>query len=485
MKIEMMEYLANKIIKDGFYEEHCVDRLKKIIIILDTYPSEDRKKIMDILEECDFDSSICDIVINSKKSKTVDETIKLIMSLKDFIDIKKDGIVTNAYVLRKEKSMKTLKDFIDYYDYYIGSIECKTASNSNVLKTKTTDEIIKLMMALKELPELRIPRTYSFPAAGTLNGSATRYLIPALELVRNLDVLKTRTTDEIIKLMIALEEFLYSTDKLQISHMYNPDDYEYLMGKYTNSVCVLITNPDLLLTRTTDEVIKLVMALKELVGINEEEYTEYAVKIATNLNVLKTKTIDEIIKLIVEFKNIPDYDDKILEKAYEIATNLDVLENRTTDEIIKLMTTVENVSNSSIYNPDISYFNVAYEIATNLDILENRTADEQIKLMMEVYKEPHKINGFVYWDMMREEGAKIATDLTILLTMTIDQQIELLKNYYQTQEEKDEPFKVKHDENMSHIRYKSQLKKYLEDLKQEFGENSDIKSYTMTKIQVK
>lgn len=38
---------------------------------------------------------------------------------------------------------------------------------------------------------------------------------------------------------------------------------------------------------------------------------------------------------------------------------------------------------------------------------------------------------------------------------------------------------------MSHIRYKSQLKKYLEDLKQEFEENSDIKSYTMTKIQAK
>lgn len=222
MKIETMEYLANKI--------ENIELLKKLITKLDYMPKEEARKfireldefsskeatiLVSELEKCDFNLNALKIIIDLevKKTKTFEEKIKLIRALKDC------DYVTRAYYV---------------------------AVNSNVLEKRTVEEQIMLMKAIKDC---------FFD-----------------EVATNRKVLEQRTTEEQIMLIDALKD----------------------CGKYPYALGAIITNNDVLNERNVEDQIKLIKALKDC------DYITGAFKVAFDKNILEERTVEEQIKLMKE-----------------------------------------------------------------------------------------------------------------------------------------------------------------------------------------
>ena len=222
MKIETMEYLANKI--------ENIELLKKLITKLDDMPKEEARKfireldefsskeatiLVSELEKCDFNLNALKIIIDLevKKTKTFEEKIKLIIALKDC------DYVTGAYYV---------------------------ATNRDVLEQKTVEEQIMLMKAIKDC---------FFD-----------------EVATNRKVLEQRTTEEQIMLIDALKD----------------------CGKYPYGLGAIITNNDVLNERNVEDQIKLIKALKDC------DYITGAFKVAFDKNILEERTVEEQIKLMKE-----------------------------------------------------------------------------------------------------------------------------------------------------------------------------------------
>lgn len=127
MKIEMMEYLSNKI--------SDVNILKKVIEVLDKMNFLETKEIINALEKCDYNNDVYKIIVDLDvlKKRTIEEQLKLIeiCTFKDKRD-KAFGTLTNTSLLittfadkrikimnkkqNKEKIEKisTLEDFKSY-----------------------------------------------------------------------------------------------------------------------------------------------------------------------------------------------------------------------------------------------------------------------------------------------------------------------------------------------------------------------------------
>lgn len=127
MKIEMMEYLSNKI--------SDVNIQKKVIEVLDKMNFLETKEIINALEKCDYNNDVYKIIVDLDvlKKRTIEEQLKLIeiCTFKDKRD-KAFGTLTNTSLLittfvakrikimnkkqNKEKIEKisTLEDFKSY-----------------------------------------------------------------------------------------------------------------------------------------------------------------------------------------------------------------------------------------------------------------------------------------------------------------------------------------------------------------------------------
>lgn len=94
MKIEMMEYLSNKI--------SDVNILKKVIEVLDKMNFLETKEIINALEKCDYNNDVYKIIVDLDvlKKRTIEEQLKLIeiCTFKDKRD-KAFGTLTNTSLL--------------------------------------------------------------------------------------------------------------------------------------------------------------------------------------------------------------------------------------------------------------------------------------------------------------------------------------------------------------------------------------------------
>ena len=144
MKIEMMEYLSNKI--------SDVNILKKVIEVLDEMNFLETKEIINALEKCDFNEYAIDLVINENvlKTRTVEEQIRLIEVLKEndynenvyyaIIDL---FLLKNRTVEEQIKLIEVLKNS----DYNKNVYEI--IIDSEILKNRTMEEQIKMIELLK------------------------------------------------------------------------------------------------------------------------------------------------------------------------------------------------------------------------------------------------------------------------------------------------------------------------------------------------
>lgn len=104
MKIEMMEYLSNKI--------SDVNILKKVIEVLDKMNFLETKEIINALEKCDYNNDVYKIIVDLDvlKKRTIEEQLKLIeiCTFKDKRD-KAFGTLTNTSLLITTFADKRIK----------------------------------------------------------------------------------------------------------------------------------------------------------------------------------------------------------------------------------------------------------------------------------------------------------------------------------------------------------------------------------------
>ena len=144
MKIEMMEYLSNKI--------SDVNIQKKVIEVLDGMNFLETKEIVNALEECDFNEYAIDLVINENvlKTRTVEEQIRLIEVLKEndynekvYYIITDPNVLENRTVEEQIKLIEVLKNS----DYNKNAYEI--IIDSEILKNRTMEDQIKMIELLK------------------------------------------------------------------------------------------------------------------------------------------------------------------------------------------------------------------------------------------------------------------------------------------------------------------------------------------------
>ena len=178
MKIEMMEYLSNKI--------SDVNIQKKVIEVLDGMNFLETKEIVNALEECDFNEYAIDLVINENvlKTRTVEEQIRLIEVLKEN-DYNEDvyNIITSFYVLKNRitdeqiRLIEVLKENDYNVNVYYAIIDLF------LLKNRTVEEQIKLIEVLKN----------------------SDYNKNAYEIIIDSEILKNRTMEDQIKMIELLK----------------------------------------------------------------------------------------------------------------------------------------------------------------------------------------------------------------------------------------------------------------------------------------
>ena len=108
---------------------------------------------------------------------------------------------------------------------------------------------------------------------------------------------------------------------------------------------------------------------------------------------------------------------------------------------------------------ECDYNEYAYNIAINPNVLNKRTTEEQIQLMKALKECDY--NEYAY---------KIAIKSDVLDKRTIEEQIQLMKKSLSR--------KVCHFDNIENILTISEIKEYIEKLKEELGKDEDIKLYT-------
>lgn len=240
MKIETMEYLANKI--------EDIELLKKLITELDDMPkgkarefireldeisSEEITILVSEFEKCDFNLNALKIIISSvlKKTKTFEEKIKLMKALKDCNYVNSACTVATGYSVSEQRTleeqimlMKAIKDG----NYYASEI----AININVLEKRTTKDQIKLIEALKDCDG----NTFAGCIAlnnGVLNERNVEEQIKLMKALKDCDysdvafnvaidknILEERTVEEQIKLMkeAYIEELKEKKEKATVTH---------------------------------------------------------------------------------------------------------------------------------------------------------------------------------------------------------------------------------------------------------------------------
>ena len=112
------------------------------------------------------------------------------------------------------------------------------------------------------------------------------------------------------------------------------------------------------------------------------------------------------------------------------------------------------------YNED------ACDIATDENVLSTKTLEEQIKLMEELKNCDYNKNVL-----------DTAIDRDVLRKKSLEKQIKLMKKIYLEELEKQKT--AIHSENMRKISDVTEFKMYLNELKQELGKDTDVKSDTV------
>ena len=149
----------------------------------------------------------------------------------------------------KEEARKFIRE-LDEFSSKEATILVSELENLEVKKTKTFEEKIKLIRALKDCD----------------------YVTGAYYVATNRKVLEQRTTEEQIMLIDALKD----------------------CGKYPYGLGAIITNNDVLNERNVEDQIKLIKALKDC------DYITGAFKVAFDKNILEERTVEEQIKLMKE-----------------------------------------------------------------------------------------------------------------------------------------------------------------------------------------
>ena len=228
----------------------------------------------------------------------------------------------------------------------IETMECLANKIENIELLK------KLITQLDDMPKKEVRKFIR--ELGELSSKKATILVSELEkcnfagnafkIIINLEVKKTKTFVEKIKLIRALKDCDYVNRAYRVATEYN-----------------------VLEQRTIEEQIMLMKAVKDC-GYD-------ACEIAMDINVLEQRTTKEQIMLIEALK---DCDNNIY--AGFIAKRDNVLKERKAEEQIKLMKALK----------DYDYSYGALHIALDNNILEERTVEEQIKLMKEAYIEELK-----------------------------------------------------------------------------------------------
>lgn len=104
-------------------------------------------------------------------------------------------------------------------------------------------------------------------------------------------------------------------------------------------------------------------------------------------------------------------------------------------------------------------------IAVDSDVLSERTIEDRIKLMEELKKCDYNDNAY-----------KLATDINVLRKRTNEEQIKLKKMAHTKSKQQK---LINHSYNMEEISDVTEFKMYLNELKQELGKDTDVKSDTV------
>ena len=111
------------------------------------------------------------------------------------------------------------------------------------------------------------------------------------------------------------------------------------------------------------------------------------------------------------------------------------------------------------------YNDNAYKLATDKFVLEERTNEEQIKLMEELKKCDYNVNAY-----------QLVIDKFVLNERTNEEQIKLKKMAHTKSKQQK---LINHSYNMEEISDVTEFKMYLNELKQELGKDTDVKSDTV------
>lgn len=406
-----------------------IEIVKKLIILFESYSDDNEKLLMKFLKDCKYNINVCEFLLNKKlKDENIMfrlELAKLYIKYNYSKRVFKILLDSNVKEYRSINELKTLLEAlsevgIDEYSYRI-------IINRTVLESKTVDEQIRLMKFLKTI-------------TNKLKSEALDIIIANIHLINHnliklINVFRNHYTKGLLEFINGVLQIDDDNFDKQIIFIERLNKIGCLNEHTFNLIKHLIDNEyDYNYICESTHTIDLARLFRKC---DYNVYVEKAILYLTSdVYIDDLKEVNDLIKILVDSNCNP--------LVFSILVESDIFENRTPDELITLIKILKQCD----YNISV------YELIIDYDLLKCNIYD-QICIIETFIRSNYSLYAKTIVDLYAEKSS-------------ISELICIMNNLY-------EENVITNREIISNIKSLDEFKKYLKDLKNNNGENADIK----------